>query len=143
MFNHEVNPWHCIEWAASGRYGLALGEDGSIDSFNRVGMAIGWACGIFRKSNENQKKIARAACPGQRVIPGGVDSPVRAFKSVGGEPLPVVRGKGRVWDADGNDYIDYIRLVGAVDSGAYVSQRGCSRGEGQPRWRKFWRVHSG
>lgn len=43
------------------------------------------------------------------VIPGGVNSPVRAFKSVGMNPVVLERGKGsRVWDVDGNEYIDYI-----------------------------------
>ena len=42
-------------------------------------------------------------------IPGGVNSPVRAFKSVGGNPLFISRGeKGKMVDADGNEYIDYI-----------------------------------
>jgi glutamate-1-semialdehyde 2,1-aminomutase len=50
-----------------------------------------------------------------RVIPGGVDSPVRAFKSVGGEPPYIVRGQGsRVWDADGNEYIDYVGSWGPL-----------------------------
>jgi len=41
-------------------------------------------------------------------FPGGVNSPVRAFKSVGGTPLFMERGKGsHIWDADGNEYIDY------------------------------------
>lgn len=41
-------------------------------------------------------------------FPGGVNSPVRAFKSVGGNPLFIERGKGsKIWDADGNQYIDY------------------------------------
>ena len=41
-------------------------------------------------------------------FPGGVNSPVRAFKSVGGTPLFIEKGKGsHVWDADGNEYIDY------------------------------------
>jgi glutamate-1-semialdehyde 2,1-aminomutase len=45
----------------------------------------------------------------QRRIPGGVNSPVRAFRSVGSEPFFVVRGKGaRIWDVDGNEYIDYV-----------------------------------
>ncbi|MBT9590151.1 MAG: glutamate-1-semialdehyde 2,1-aminomutase [Thiobacillus sp.] len=45
----------------------------------------------------------------QKVIPGGVNSPVRAFKSVGGTPLFIDRAKGsRVWDADGREYIDYV-----------------------------------
>ena len=42
-------------------------------------------------------------------IPGGVNSPVRAFKSVGMSPIYIDRGKGsRVWDVDGNEYIDYL-----------------------------------
>ena len=42
-------------------------------------------------------------------IPGGVNSPVRAFRSVGGEPFFVQRASGsRIWDIDGNEYIDYV-----------------------------------
>ena len=45
----------------------------------------------------------------QQRIPGGVNSPVRAFRNVGGEPFFVVRAEGaRIWDVDGNDYIDYV-----------------------------------
>ncbi|OYD08275.1 glutamate-1-semialdehyde 2,1-aminomutase [Paludifilum halophilum] len=45
----------------------------------------------------------------QKVIPGGVNSPVRAFKSVDMSPVYIERGEGsRVYDADGNEYIDYI-----------------------------------
>ncbi len=45
----------------------------------------------------------------KRYIPGGVNSPVRAFKSVGGEPFFVDRGFGsRIYDVDGNEYIDYV-----------------------------------
>lgn len=45
----------------------------------------------------------------QRYLPGGVDSPVRAYKSVGGTPPFIVRGHGsRINDADGNNYIDYV-----------------------------------
>jgi glutamate-1-semialdehyde 2,1-aminomutase len=44
-----------------------------------------------------------------KVIPGGVNSPVRAFKSVDGEPLFIKRASGsKLWDADGNEYIDYV-----------------------------------
>jgi glutamate-1-semialdehyde 2,1-aminomutase len=51
----------------------------------------------------------------QKVIPGGVNSPVRAFRSVGGEPPFLARGKGsRVWDADGNEYIDYVGSWGPL-----------------------------
>jgi glutamate-1-semialdehyde 2,1-aminomutase len=49
------------------------------------------------------------------VIPGGVNSPVRAFKSVACEPPYIVRGKGsRIWDADGNEYIDYVGSWGPL-----------------------------
>src|SRR2546422_9302051 len=42
-------------------------------------------------------------------IPGGVNSPVRAFRAVGGEPFFAQRAKGaRIWDVDGNQYIDYV-----------------------------------
>jgi len=45
----------------------------------------------------------------QRVIPGGVNSPVRAFRSVGGKPVFIKRGQGsRVYDEDGNSYVDYV-----------------------------------
>jgi len=51
----------------------------------------------------------------ERVIPGGVDSPARAFKSVGGDPPIIVRGSGsRMWDADGNQYIDYVGSWGPL-----------------------------
>jgi len=49
------------------------------------------------------------------VLPGGVNSPVRAFKAVGGEPIALVRGKGcRVWDADGREYIDFLASWGPL-----------------------------
>ncbi len=51
----------------------------------------------------------------QRVIPGGVSSPVRAFGSVGGTPYFVARAEGaHVWDAAGNDYVDLVQSYGAV-----------------------------
>src|SRR2546427_6719635 len=44
-----------------------------------------------------------------KFIPGGVNSPVRAFRAVGGQPFFVSRAKGaHVWDVDGNEYIDYV-----------------------------------
>jgi glutamate-1-semialdehyde 2,1-aminomutase len=65
----------------------------------------------MKPRKRSQELHARAS----RVIPGGVDSPVRAFKSVGGEPPYIVRGKGaRIWDADGNDYIDYVGSWGPL-----------------------------
>src|SRR5437899_5710156 len=49
------------------------------------------------------------------MMPGGVNSPVRAFRAVGGDPPFIVRGQGsRVWDADGNQYIDYIGSWGPL-----------------------------
>jgi glutamate-1-semialdehyde 2,1-aminomutase len=51
---------------------------------------------------------------GLRVMPGGVNSPVRAFRSVGGVPYQVARGEGsRVWDVEGNEFIDYVQSYGA------------------------------
>src|SRR5690349_20316308 len=53
-----------------------------------------------------------------RILPGGVDSPVRAFKAVGGTPLFVTRGRGaRIEDADGNSYIDYVMSWGPLIHG--------------------------
>ena len=49
----------------------------------------------------------------QRVIPGGVNSPVRAFKGVGGTPIFMKSAKGAyLYDVDGNRYIDYINSWG-------------------------------
>ena len=51
----------------------------------------------------------------QQFIPGGVNSPVRAFKSVGGEPIFIKRAKGPyLWDADDNQYIDYVGSWGPM-----------------------------
>jgi glutamate-1-semialdehyde aminotransferase len=45
----------------------------------------------------------------QDLMPGGVNSPVRAFKSVGGQPIVFDRVKGsKAWDVDGNQYVDYV-----------------------------------
>jgi glutamate-1-semialdehyde 2,1-aminomutase len=56
-------------------------------------------------SSKNEALFERA----QRTVPAGVNSPVRAFRSVGGTPRFIVRGEGaRVWDADGRSYIDYV-----------------------------------
>jgi glutamate-1-semialdehyde 2,1-aminomutase len=53
----------------------------------------------------NDELFARA----QRTIPAGVNSPVRAFRSVGGTPRFIARGEGAfVWDADGRRYVDYV-----------------------------------
>src|SRR5687768_2598121 len=58
----------------------------------------------------NEELFARAS----RVIPGGVNSPVRAFGSVGGTPYFVTRGAGAyVFDVEGRQYIDYVQSYGA------------------------------
>ena len=65
----------------------------------------------IRKSQELYKK----AC---ELIPGGVNSPVRAFSSVGGQPLFISKAKGPyIWDADDNQYIDYVGSWGALING--------------------------
>ncbi len=64
-----------------------------------------------RASSANSDLFARA----QRVIPGGVNSPVRAFKAVGGTPRFMQRGEGAyLWDAAGQRYIDYIGSWGPM-----------------------------
>ncbi|HYA67490.1 MAG TPA: glutamate-1-semialdehyde 2,1-aminomutase, partial [Acidimicrobiales bacterium] len=60
---------------------------------------------------DNGAWFARA----RRVIPGGVDSPVRSFAAVGGTPYTVARGDGAyVWDVEGRRYIDLVQSYGAV-----------------------------
>jgi glutamate-1-semialdehyde 2,1-aminomutase len=57
------------------------------------------------KQTQSEALFSRA----QESIPGGVNSPVRAFRSVGGVPRFIARGQGSAfWDVDGNEYIDYI-----------------------------------
>ncbi len=54
----------------------------------------------------------------QKIMPGGVNSPVRAFKSVGGQPIVFDRVKGAyAWDVDGNQYIDYVGSWGPAICG--------------------------
>jgi len=51
----------------------------------------------------------------RRYMPGGVNSPVRAFKAVGGEPVFIARGEGAlIYDVDGNEYIDYVASWGPL-----------------------------
>ena len=51
----------------------------------------------------------------EKVFPGGVNSPVRAFRAVGGEPPIIVRAQGaNLWDADGNRYVDYVGSWGPM-----------------------------
>ena len=79
----------------------------------------------------------------QKRIPGGVNSPVRAFRNVGGEPWFVARGEGaRIWDVDGNEYVDYVGSWGPailghapkviVDAVRDAATRGLSFGISNP-----------
>jgi len=66
---------------------------------------------MARKTEQSRKLQKRA----EQLIPGGVNSPVRAFRAVGGDPLYIVRGQGsHIWDADGNEYVDYIGSWGPL-----------------------------
>jgi len=66
---------------------------------------------MARKIEQSRKLQKRA----EQLIPGGVNSPVRAFRAVGGDPLYIVRGQGsHLWDADGNEYVDYIGSWGPL-----------------------------
>jgi glutamate-1-semialdehyde 2,1-aminomutase len=63
----------------------------------------------------NNARSAEIMARARGRFPGGVNSPVRAFRGVGGEPFVAARGKGaRVWDADGNEYIDYVLSWGPL-----------------------------
>ena len=63
------------------------------------------------KHSKSEQLFRRA----QELIPGGVNSPVRAFRSVGGNPLFIARGQGsHIFDADGNEYIDYVGSWGPL-----------------------------
>src|SRR6267143_4105418 len=64
-----------------------------------------------RKVEQSRRLQQRA----ESMIPGGVNSPVRAFTSVGGDPPFIVRGKGsHIWDADENEFIDYVGSWGPL-----------------------------
>ncbi|HWH51822.1 MAG TPA: glutamate-1-semialdehyde 2,1-aminomutase [Gemmatimonadaceae bacterium] len=87
------------------------------------------------KGGRSTEIMARA----RALFPGGVNSPVRAFGGVGGEPFVVERGAGsRIWDADGREYIDYVLSWGplvlghaprvVLDAIAETMERGTSFG---------------
>ena len=66
----------------------------------------------INRSVEESNKLFELA---KKVIPGGVNSPVRAFKSVGGNPIFIDKAKGAyLYDADGNRYVDYIASWGPM-----------------------------
>jgi len=63
------------------------------------------------KTDLSRKLFARA----QQLFPGGVNSPVRAFRGVGGTPRFIARGRGsHLWDVDGNEYVDYVGSWGPL-----------------------------
>src|ERR1700733_990438 len=63
----------------------------------------------------NRSRSQAAFLRAQKLIPGGVNSPVRAFRSVGGTPPFIARGEGsRIYDIDGNEYIDYVLSWGPL-----------------------------
>jgi glutamate-1-semialdehyde 2,1-aminomutase len=65
-----------------------------------------------------RSRSARLFTRARGILPGGVDSPVRAFKAVGGTPLFISRASGaRIEDADGNTYIDYVMSWGPLIHG--------------------------
>lgn len=64
---------------------------------------------------QRSRELFQAA---QKYLPGGVDSPVRAFRAVGGQPLFIDRGEGAyLFDVDGNRYIDYVLSWGPLIAG--------------------------
>src|SRR5258706_9767479 len=66
----------------------------------------------------NTKRSRLLFTRAQQVLPGGVDSPVRAFKAVGASPLFIRRASGaRIEDVDGNTYIDYVMSWGPLIHG--------------------------
>lgn len=67
--------------------------------------------GVAMNTTRSEALFAQA----QQSIPGGVNSPVRSFRSVGGTPRFIQRGQGaRMWDADGNSYLDYVLSWGPL-----------------------------
>jgi glutamate-1-semialdehyde 2,1-aminomutase len=89
-----------------------------------------------RRSGEHMERA-------ERLFPGGVNSPVRAFRSVGGTPRVIERALGaRVWDVDGNELIDYVGSWGpmilghahpaVVDAIQHTAARGTSYGAPNP-----------
>lgn len=78
-----------VEWPLAGRHG----GEGAVPV----------------KTGESQRLWDEA----KALMPGGVNSPVRSFASVGGVPRFISRGEGPyLWDADGNHYVDYVQSWG-------------------------------
>jgi glutamate-1-semialdehyde 2,1-aminomutase len=94
---------------------------------------------LLRLNSRSSELFSRA----QKRIPGGVNSPVRAFRNVGGEPFFVARAENaKIWDVDGNEYIDYVGSWGpailghapnvVVDAVCDAATRGVSFGVPNP-----------
>jgi glutamate-1-semialdehyde 2,1-aminomutase len=91
----------------------------------------------------NTSKSAQLFAEAQTLLPGGVDSPVRAFRAVGGQPLFIERGEGAyLYDVDGNRFVDYVLSWGPLILGhahprvvralAEAAARGTSYGAPSP-----------
>lgn len=73
---------------------------------------------MFRRRRSRYAASERQFAAASRILPGGVDSPVRAFKAVGATPIFIARGRGaHVRDADGHGYIDYVMSWGPLIHG--------------------------
>ena len=73
---------------------------------------------MLRRTRSRYPKSEKLFASASRILPGGVDSPVRAFKSVGATPLFVARARGaQIEDVDGNTYIDYVMSWGPLIHG--------------------------
>src|SRR5438445_12641228 len=82
----------------------------SRDKFNRENMST--APPRLKRERKRSREIFERA---EKVLVGGVNSPVRAFRAVGGEPLIIERGNGaNLYDADGNELLDYVCSWGAM-----------------------------
>lgn len=96
-----------------------------------------------RSSHQTNMTSSEFFAAAKRIIPGGVNSPVRAFRGVGGEPFFVDRALGsHIWDVDGKEYIDYVGTWGpailghaprvVLDAIVSTAQRGVSFGIPNP-----------
>jgi glutamate-1-semialdehyde 2,1-aminomutase len=74
-----------------------------------------WALPTLPPTRMNRTRSHEMFKRAQRLMPGGVNSPARAFGGVGGEPIFVARGEGPyLWDVDGNRYVDYVGSWGPL-----------------------------
>ncbi|MDQ6769944.1 MAG: glutamate-1-semialdehyde 2,1-aminomutase [Gemmatimonadota bacterium] len=67
------------------------------------------------RNQESGTRSAEVMARARELFPGGVNSPVRAFRGVGGDPIVAARGEGaRIWDVDGREYIDFVLSWGPL-----------------------------